>query len=77
MPEARPKHRAGFARFLGTGKSDMMGKRIEVTALSCSTSVGIAISDSRCARSGKELLKLADEAMYEAKSAGKDRVHIA
>jgi len=50
---------------------------IEGTALSCSTSVGVAISDSRCARSDKELLKLADEAMYKAKSAGKDRFHIA
>jgi diguanylate cyclase (GGDEF)-like protein/PAS domain S-box-containing protein len=49
---------------------------IEGTKLTCSTSVGIAISDSRCVRSDKELLKLADEAMYKAKSAGKDRLHI-
>ncbi|MGN6579705.1 MAG: diguanylate cyclase domain-containing protein [Bordetella sp.] len=50
---------------------------IEGMALSCSTSVGVAISDSRRSRTDKELLKLADEAMYKAKSAGKDRFHIA
>ncbi|WP_019936371.1 diguanylate cyclase domain-containing protein [Bordetella sp. FB-8] len=50
---------------------------IEGTELSCSTSVGIAISDSRRPRSDKELLKLADETMYKAKSAGKDRLYIA
>ena len=50
---------------------------IEGTELFCSASVGIAISDSHCARSDKELLKQADEAMYKAKSAGKDRFHIA
>lgn len=50
---------------------------MEGIALPCSTSVGIAVSDSRCIRSDTELLKLADEAMYKAKSAGKDRFRIA
>lgn len=50
---------------------------IDGTELSCSTSVGIALSDSRCPHSDKALLKLADEAMYKAKAAGKDRLHVA
>jgi two-component system cell cycle sensor histidine kinase/response regulator CckA len=32
-PSMRPNHEHGFARYLGTGRSSILGKRIEVTAM--------------------------------------------
>jgi diguanylate cyclase (GGDEF)-like protein len=74
LPHTRPQDALSLAERVCTAFA-ATPKRVEADLVRATVSVGVAVSHDSTAEVG-ELLKLADQALYRAKGAGRNRVEI-